>query len=60
VIGEPKGILMERFWLTEDEAFELLTRLSSEQEVKLRDIAAELVRTRQLPPGSVRKHPRDD
>lgn len=59
VIGEAKGILMERFWLTEDEAFRLLTRLSSEHEVKLRDIAAELVRTRELPPGSGRENPRD-
>jgi AmiR/NasT family two-component response regulator len=60
VIGEAKGILMERFWLTDDEAFELLKRLSSEQEVKLRDIAAELVRTREIPPGSVGENPRDD
>jgi len=60
VIGEAKGILMERFSLTEDEAFGMLARLSSEQEAKLRDIAAELVRTRHFPPGSVREHRRGE
>ena len=43
---------MERFWLTEDEAFQLLRQLSSRQEVKLHDIAAEL--------DSVRAFPRDN
>jgi AmiR/NasT family two-component response regulator len=60
VIGEAKGILMERFSLSEDEAFDLLVRLSSEQQMKARDIAAELVRTRRLPPGSVSEDPRPE
>ena len=58
VIGEAKGILMERFSLSEDEAFALLVRLSSEQQVKARVVAAELVRTRRLPAGSVSEDPR--
>jgi AmiR/NasT family two-component response regulator len=60
VIGEAKGILMERFWLTEEQAFDLLKRVASEQETKVRDIAAELVRTRQLPPGRASDNPRGE
>lgn len=49
VIGEAKGILMERFDLDRDEAFALLSRRSQERNVKLHDLAHELVRTRQVP-----------
>ena len=48
-IGEAKGILMERFALTSDQAFAILKRLSSHENVRVSDIAAELVRTRELP-----------
>lgn len=48
-IGQATGILMERFSLTPDAAFEVLRRLSSQQNVKLRDIAADVVRTRTVP-----------
>lgn len=40
---------MERFDIDSIQAFALLTRLSQTQNVKLRDLAAELVHTRRLP-----------
>ncbi|HEY0506506.1 MAG TPA: GAF and ANTAR domain-containing protein [Blastococcus sp.] len=51
VIGQAKGILMERFKLTADQAFGLLTRTSSHTNRKLRDIAENLSATGQLPGG---------
>lgn len=44
-IGQAKGILMERFKITDEEAFLLLARSSSLSNRKLRDIAADLTRT---------------
>lgn len=49
VIGQAIGMLMERYGLDEDRAFDVLRRLSSQQNVKLRDLAAQVVRTRTLP-----------
>ncbi len=49
VIGQATGILMERFDLTPDRAFAVLSRLSSQRNVKLRQLAEEIVRTRALP-----------
>jgi GAF domain-containing protein len=49
VIGVALGILMERFHITQDQAFSALTRVSSHSNRKLRDLAAELVSTRELP-----------
>ena len=43
VIGQALGILMARYKLTEDRAFSFLVRASSDGNIKLRDIAAELV-----------------
>jgi AmiR/NasT family two-component response regulator len=43
VIGQAIGILMERYQLTEDRAFSFLVRASSHGNIKLRDVAAELV-----------------
>jgi GAF domain-containing protein len=43
VIGEAIGILMERHTMNEDHAFEFLVRASSHANIKLRDIAQELV-----------------
>lgn len=43
VIGMAKGILMERYSLTPDEAFSYLQRLSSTSNTKLHKIAAHLV-----------------
>jgi AmiR/NasT family two-component response regulator len=48
VIGQAKGILMERFRLTPDRAFALLARASQDTNVKLREVAAELCRTGEL------------
>lgn len=49
VIGQACGLLMERYDVDAVRAFALLTRLSSTQNVKMRDVAAELVLTRVLP-----------
>lgn len=45
VIDQAKGILMERFKLTEEAAFTLLARASQNSNIKLRDVADELVST---------------
>jgi GAF domain-containing protein len=45
-IGKAIGILMERENRTEDEAFELLRRVSQRSNVKLRDIAEEILKKR--------------
>ncbi|MFT4265133.1 MAG: GAF and ANTAR domain-containing protein [Nocardioides sp.] len=47
VIGLAQGILMERFGLTVERSFDLLRRYSSESNVKLAAVAAELVDTQQ-------------
>ncbi|NEN80208.1 ANTAR domain-containing protein [Nocardioides zeae] len=47
-IGAAMGIVMERFELEETVAFEVLRRLSQEQNRKLVDIADELVREREV------------
>ena len=49
VIGQAVGMLMERYRLDEDRAFDVLRRLSSHDNVKLRDLAAQVVATRELP-----------
>lgn len=43
VIGQATGILMERYEMSEDRAFAFLVRASSHGNIKLRDIAQELV-----------------
>lgn len=43
VIGQAIGILMERYRLDETQAFQFLIRASSTTNIKLRDVAAELV-----------------
>jgi hypothetical protein len=50
VIDQAKGILMERFKLTADQAFQVLTRVSMENNIKVRDVAERFVGTGQLPP----------
>jgi len=49
VIDQAKGVLMERYRLTPDQAFQLLARASMKANRKVRDIADELVRTGELP-----------
>ncbi len=49
VIGQAKGILMERFHCDADEAFAMLRETSQRDNVKLREIAEQVVRDQQLP-----------
>ncbi|MET1133870.1 MAG: GAF and ANTAR domain-containing protein [Aeromicrobium sp.] len=49
LIGQACGLVMERYDVDAPRAFALLTRLSSTHEVKLREIALELIHTRRLP-----------
>jgi GAF domain-containing protein len=49
VIGQAEGILMERLKVTGDQAFALLTKLSQQSNVKLRDVARTLVETGEIP-----------
>jgi GAF domain-containing protein len=51
LIGQAKGILMERRKLTADEAFEVLRRTSQRLNIKLRDVAAWIADTGTEPPG---------
>lgn len=49
LIGQAQGILMERFNLSESQAFEVLSRYSQNSNVKLREVAEQLCSTRNLP-----------
>jgi GAF domain-containing protein len=51
LIGQAKGILMERYRLTAPQAFELLVRASTHTNRKLFDIAEELTSTGAMPEG---------
>lgn len=48
-IGQAQGILMERYDLDRDQAFEVLRRYSQDHNIKLRHVAEHLVTTRELP-----------
>lgn len=45
LIGQAKGIVMERYKLSADAAFALLSRISQERNIKVRDLAAEVAAT---------------
>jgi GAF domain-containing protein len=49
LVGQAMGILMERYGLDEARAFEVLRRYSQDHNRKLRDVAQELLDTRNLP-----------
>ena len=49
LIGQAQGVLMERLKITPDQAFGVLSRLSQESNVKLREVARRLVETGELP-----------
>lgn len=51
LIGQAKGILVERLKVTGDQAFALLVRSSQASNRKLRDVAEDLVRSGELPRG---------
>lgn len=57
VIEQAKGIVMERYKLSEDDAFRVLARASQETNTKLRIVATDLVNTGALPGPTVRKAP---
>jgi len=48
LIGQAKGMLMERYRIDADRAFRVLVRASQHNHTKLRDVATELVTTGQL------------
>ena len=48
-VGQAVGLLMERYQLDADQAFSVLRRYSQDRQVKLRDVAADLLATRRLP-----------
>ncbi|GAA3465038.1 GAF and ANTAR domain-containing protein [Saccharothrix longispora] len=52
LIGQAKGILMERHKLTADQAFSVLVRVSQQSNTKLRDLAQHLAETGRLTPTS--------
>jgi GAF domain-containing protein len=45
LVGQAKGILMERFRISAEQAFALLVRVSQDNNLKLYDVAEELTRT---------------
>lgn len=49
VIGQATGILMERFDMTSDRAFGLLSKISQNRNLKLRQLAEQIVQTRAVP-----------
>jgi GAF domain-containing protein len=49
IIGQAQGILMERFGVDADRAFQVLVRVSQQRNTKLHDIAVEVVTTRRTP-----------
>jgi GAF domain-containing protein len=49
VIGQAEGMLMERYGLTADRAFEVLRRISSDSNTKLHRVAEQLVASGALP-----------
>ncbi|MFD7160487.1 GAF and ANTAR domain-containing protein [Kribbella sp. NPDC059898] len=55
LVGEAMGILMERYDLDADRAFQVLKRYSQQNNRKLRNVAQDLVDTRNLPQS---EHPR--
>jgi transcriptional regulator with GAF, ATPase, and Fis domain len=57
-IGTAVGVIMARSQMTQEEAFEVLRRASQHLNRKLRDVAAEVVETGQLPERPARPAPR--
>ncbi|MGF9755715.1 GAF and ANTAR domain-containing protein [Microvirga sp. 0TCS3.31] len=51
LIGQAQGVLMERYDLTADQAFDYLRRISSHSNRKLATVAVEIAETRRVPEG---------
>jgi GAF domain-containing protein len=49
IIGQAQGILMERYKIDADQAFNVMRRVSQDNNIKLIRVADELVRTRRTP-----------
>jgi len=49
IIGQAQGILMERYKIDAEEAFNVMRRVSQDNNIKLIRVADELVRTRRTP-----------
>lgn len=49
IIGQAQGVLMERYDMTADQAFDYLRRISSTTNTKLALVAAEIAETRRVP-----------
>ena len=56
LIGQAKGILMERQHIDADRAFEILRRASQRSNVKLRDVAALIVSGAELDQRDLPQH----
>ena len=52
VIGQAKGIIMERYKINPDAAFSTLARISQDQNIKLHEVARQIVETGKLPDGT--------
>ena len=57
IIGQAKGILMERFKITSDQAFAVLAKVSQDTNRKVAAVAEDLARTGMWTPGSRRPRP---
>jgi GAF domain-containing protein len=51
IIGQAQGVLMGRYNITADQAFDYLRRISSHSNRKLSAVAAEIAETRRIPEG---------
>ena len=49
LVGQAMGILMERHNIDSDAAFAVLRRYSQDTNIKLRDVAQQVIETRKLP-----------
>jgi AmiR/NasT family two-component response regulator len=49
IIGQAQGILMERYTIDPEQAFNVLRRVSQDNNIKLIRVADELVRIRRTP-----------
>ena len=49
IIGQAQGIIMERYPVSSDQAFSVLSRVSLESNVTLHEIAAQVVTRREIP-----------
>jgi GAF domain-containing protein len=49
LIGQAQGIIMERYRLSDARAFAVMSRVSQDSNVKLVDVARQIVRTRRIP-----------